>query len=162
MAKEYDYEVKQLSDQFYQDYPKAKFPELLTKTGRPYTCLLIDTHEDYLICIPFRSNIPHKNAYLFKGTARSEQSRSGLDYTKLALIKDEKYISNTPAVVDNDEYTEMVTHIKSIVEEVCLYIETYRQYISGHPTISREKFARQYQFSTIGYFADILEVSDHS
>lgn len=59
---EYDSELSLLSSKFTQDYPPATYPELMHKHGRPYTCLLIDSHDDYFICVPFRSSIGHKNA----------------------------------------------------------------------------------------------------
>ena len=48
---EYTLEVLRLSSQFNKDYPKDTYPELMHKQGRPYTCLLIDLHCDYFICI---------------------------------------------------------------------------------------------------------------
>ncbi len=64
-------ELYLLSKKFIQDYPPADYPEIMYKNGHPYTCLLIDTHIDFLICVPFRSDIKHSNAFLFSGTARS-------------------------------------------------------------------------------------------
>ena len=58
----FTYEIKCLSKQFAIDYPLAEFPELLFKAGRPYNCLLVDTHASYKICIPFRSSSKHQSA----------------------------------------------------------------------------------------------------
>lgn len=104
---EYKSELSLLSSKFTQDYPPAVYPELLHKHGRPYTCLLIESHDDYFICVPFRSSIGHKNAFLFTDTIRSKKTKSGLDYSKIAIIKDTNYFdSNTAAIVDQDEYAE--------------------------------------------------------
>ncbi len=54
---EYDVDICKLSSSFYTAYPPSKYPEIMTKQSRPYTCLMIETHEGYLICIPFRSSI---------------------------------------------------------------------------------------------------------
>lgn len=43
------------------------------------------------ICVPFRSHIHHKNAFLFKNTERSKTDSSGLDYSKTVLIRPEDY-----------------------------------------------------------------------
>lgn len=43
------------------------------------------------ICVPFRSHIHHKNAFLFKNTERSKTDSSGLDYSKKVLIRPEDY-----------------------------------------------------------------------
>lgn len=76
------------------------------KPKRPYTFLLIDTHEDYYICIPFRSSITHKNSYLFKHSKRSKKTKSGLDYSKVVLIQNDEYIDSKRAIIDQDEYKE--------------------------------------------------------
>lgn len=57
-------DIYQLTKDFINDYPKADYPELMYKLGRPYSCLLVATYYDYYICIPFRSHINHKNAFL--------------------------------------------------------------------------------------------------
>ena len=36
---EYDYEIRRLSQAFYERYPEEQYPELLQKTTRSYTCL---------------------------------------------------------------------------------------------------------------------------
>lgn len=43
------------------------------------------------ICVPFRSHIHHKNAFLFKNTERTKTDSSGLDYSKTVLIRPEDY-----------------------------------------------------------------------
>ena len=82
---EYDFEIYQLSSKFFADYPETQFPELMHKFGRPYSCLLIDSHDGYFICIPFRSSIGHKNSFMFKNTQRSQRTKSGLDYSKIVI-----------------------------------------------------------------------------
>ncbi len=156
---EYTAEMHLLSAKFARDYPPSEFPEILHKTGRAYTCLLIDTHEDFLICVPFRSDIRHNNAFLFSGTARSRKSRSGLDYSKIIIISDPDYIdSSVPAIVDPDEYSEMMRHLDTIVEGAVSYVETYMNHINGTAPIHPRQFARRYQFSTLPYFKEIMRI----
>ena len=111
-----DFEVCKLSNDFFNDYPISKYPELLTKDSRPYNCLLIDTHIDYFICIPFRTNIsPHNNdSYKFKNSNRNKKSTSGLDYQKMLIIKESRYLEDN-AIVDRDEYSEAISNINQIV-----------------------------------------------
>lgn len=85
------FSVIYLSKQFIADYPQSHYRELMLKDKRPYGCLLIKTHNDYYICVPFRSHIHHKNAFLFKNTERSKTDSSGLDYSKTVLIRPEVY-----------------------------------------------------------------------
>lgn len=154
---EFDSQVYLLSSKFIQDYPSAQYPELMSKMGRPYTCLLIETHDDFFICVPFRSNIRHNNAYLFKGTARSKKSRSGLDYTKIVLIKDGDYIDSAArAIVDQDEYNEAMKNLPRIVQETNNYVDSYAGHVKGTALLHPREFERKYKFSTLPYFHDIL------
>ena len=153
---EYDFEINLLSQKFINDYPLSSFPELMYKDGRPYNCLLVDTHADYFICIPFRTSVPHKNSYHFKDTQRSRLSQSGLDFSKIAIISNSDYIDNKKAIVDQDEYNETVKNISKIVSQAVKYVDTYINHINGTKTISAEQYARLYQYSTLPYFHDIL------
>lgn len=158
---DYAVDICRLSHSFYSAYPLTQYPEIMRKDERPYTCLLIETHDDYFICIPFRSSIRHNDAFLFSNTNRSLNTRSGLDYKKTVLIKDTSYIdSTTPVVVDNDEYTAMITNIGTIVNEIEEYIKTYINHINRTSTLHPRKFQRHYQFSTLPYFHDILGISE--
>lgn len=153
---DFDVEVRSLSQDFYQAYPNSIYPEILSKGCRPYSCLLIDTHGDYLICVPFRSKMNHNQGFHFTGTNRSKQSRSGLDYKKVVLVKDISYIETSAAVVDSDEYSAMMKNIQSIVSDVMAYIENYIHHVDGSKPMHKKGFKRNYEFSTLPYFHDIL------
>ena len=154
---EYEVDICQLSQAFFAAYPPTKYPEILIKDSRPYTCLMIETHEDYLICIPFRSSIQHNEAFFFSNTQRSQKTHSGLDYKKTIIVKDTSYIdSNKSIVVDNDEYTAMMTNIEKIVNDIHSYISKYVQHINGTKTLHDREFTRRYQYSTLPYFHDAL------
>ena len=153
---EFDIDIRLLSQQFADDYPARLYPELMHKHVRPYACLIIDTHEDYIISIPFRSTINHNQAFLFSGTRRSKCKRSGLDYTKLVLIKKLEYIDDAVALVDHDEYKETKIHIKRIISEVSQYIDTYVNHVKGVHVLHPREFDRRYRYSTLKYFHDIL------
>lgn len=156
---EYDSELSLLSSKFIYDYPHAAYPELMYKSGRPYTCLLIDSHDDYFICVPFRSSISHKNAFMFTGTARSKKTKSGLDYSKIAIIKNTDYLDSTATVIiDSDEYSEMLKNLSDIVQEVNDYVNTYINHVNGTAPIHPRAFARKYQYSTLPYFHDLMGI----
>ena len=156
---EYYLKLSLLSWKFIQDYPPATYPELMHKHGRPYTCLLIDSHDDYFICVPFRSAIGHKNAFMFTGTTRSLKTRSGLDYSKIAIIKDIDYFdSNAPAIDDQDEYTEMMKNLPSIIKEVNNYVNTYISHVNGTMPLHPRAFSRKYQYSTLPYFHNLMGI----
>lgn len=152
----YKFKVSKLSQKFMEDYPKNQYKELMLKNKRPYSCLLIDTHKDYFICIPFRSSIQHNNAYIFKNTNRSKITRSGLDYSKVVLIKDTTYFETDGVVVDNDEYKVVARNIEIIIKQITNYIDTYVNHIKGVAPLHIRGFERKYKYSTLSYFHNIL------
>ena len=83
----YDVDICSLSEAFYRAYPECRYPEILRNTGRPYTCLLIHSHDPYMICIPYRSSIKHNEAFLFLKKNKKKRKPSGRDYKKVVLIK---------------------------------------------------------------------------
>lgn len=156
---DYDVEIRKLSPAFYAAYPNSAYPEILEKEGRPYTCLLIDTHEDYLICVPFRSNMNHREGFRFKNTRRSARTRSGLDYKKIVLIRDSAYIDSGNPVVDSDEYRTVITNIAKIASKAAAYVEKYRNHVLGSSVLPLREFQRKYGTSTLPYFHDILGIT---
>lgn len=85
---ESDYQILKLTDVFYREYPNPPYNEILKKNNRAYNCLLFQSHYDYFICIPYRSEISHKYAFHFTNTTRSREHKSGLDYTKIVIISE--------------------------------------------------------------------------
>ena len=144
-------EIYTLSKAFYISYNNCK--EILTNEKRSYNCLVLEKKEEYYICIPFRSEINHKYAYLFKRSNRSRTHKSGLDYTKIVLIKDKHQIG-LKGLVDNDEYVEMMQNIHKISHEVNDYIDGYLAYVSTRNVNSYKK----YKYTTLKYFHDILGI----
>lgn len=155
---EYIAEIYNLSSQFYTDYPHSQYPEIVVKKGRAYSCLLVEYMDDLFICIPFRSHVRHKYAYHFKNSARSKQCQSGLDYTKVALIKNNDYLDvTTPAIVDQDEYKETVQNMPRIVQEVYDYISDYKDDLNGIKKLHPKEWKRRYGMSTLSYFDELLK-----
>ncbi len=101
---EFDFQILHLTDQFYDAYPNPPFSEILQKQQRAYHCLLFQSHYDYFICIPFRSEISHPYAYHFKHSKRSKYHKSGLDYTKIVIISNTEYLDTQDAIIDKDEF----------------------------------------------------------
>ncbi len=156
---DYDSQIYLLSSKFKNDYPSAKYPELLYKSKRPYTCLLVETHYDYYIGIPFRSDIKHSNAYKFNPASSSRQN-PGLDYTKIVIIQNDDYIDSTiPAVVDQNEYNELMKNLNKVENESVKYVETYVNHMKGIKIIHPREFSRKYTYSTLMYFHKELGIS---
>ncbi len=147
---EIDYAVYSLSDRFYEKYPNPPYKELLKKKERGYACLLIQSHYGYFICIPYRTEISHKYAYHFRKSSRSQKHKSGLDYTKIAIIKDISYIDRI-AIIDQDEFAETRKHIYYIAEKAEQYIEEYKKHISGENTLDKREFFFTYNAYIYSY-----------
>lgn len=152
----YTVDVCQLSPTFYAAYPKDKYPEILRKYERPYTCLLLEIYNNF-VCIPFRSSIKHDEAFIFQNSSRSKKSRSGLDYKKSVIIDNMSYVEfNGRAIVDSDEYTDTMRNLHIIVSEITRYIDTYIKHVNGKRQLHIRDYNRKYQFSTLPYFHDLL------
>lgn len=155
----FDYQILNLTKQFYNDYPNPPYKEIVRKDNRPYNCLLIQSSYGYFVCIPYRSHIKHKYAYKFKNSLRSKRTDSGLDYSKIVIVKDTKYIGAEDAMIDKDEYNETRANIEYIKKDSQLYIEDYVNYIMGRSSKYDEKeFARIYKYSTLQYFHEELGI----
>ena len=156
---EFDYQVLNLTEQFYLDYPDPPYKEIIRKKNRPYNCLLIQSHYGYFICIPYRSHIRHKYAYHFKNSIRSINNNSGLDYTKIVIVKNKAYIGISDAIIDADEYKETRDNIKFIKNDAQSYIDNYVNHICNNSHINdQRKFNRIYGFSTLKYFHEELGI----
>ena len=155
----FDYQVLNLTKQFYDDYPDPPYKEIVRKETRPYNCLLVQSHYGYFICIPYRSHVNHKYAYKFKHSSRSRKMNSGLDYTKIIIVNNINYIGVVDAVVDTDEYKETRENIDYIKNDSQAYIDNYIDYIQGKSTKYDERnFHRTYGFSTLKYFHNELGI----
>ena len=160
-VNEFDYQVLHLSRLFYSDYPNPPYKEIVRKDSRPYNCLLIQSQYEYFICIPYRSHVNHKYAYKFKNSVRSRRTNSGLDYTKIVIIKKSEYIGILEAVVDSDEYKETRDNIDYIKKDSQDFINDYIKYVNGKSDkYDAREFQRIYGFSTLKYFHDELGIID--
>ena len=95
---------------------------------------------------------------MFRSSQRSRHSKSGLDYTKIILLNKSNYIDGKKVVVDQDEYNETQKNLVQIVTESVAYIEGYVNHVAGTATMHPKQFARKYQYSTLPYFHDILNI----
>ncbi len=155
---EYAFDIYLLSSKFINAYPLSQYPELMYKQARPYNCLLIDSHDDYFICVPYRTSINHSNAYHFSNSLRSRTSKSGLDYSKIVIIKDTSYLSSTKAVIDQDEYNETFANMDRITREALQYVDKYILHTKGIVTLHEREYDRLYRFSTLKYFHDEMGI----
>lgn len=149
---ENDYQILKLTDAFYQAYPNPPYREILKKKQRAYNCLLFQSHYDYFICIPYRSEIRHKYAFHFSHTLRSGKHRSGLDYSKIIIIGKTEYIGSKDAIIDRDEFKETVINLERIKKEALEFVNDYVAHVSGMKLLHVREFKRRYDYSPLKYF----------
>ena len=157
---EFDTQVVSLSHGFYSAYPSSLFPEILEKESRPYNCLLVETHLDYFICLPYRTHIRHRYAYRFQNSLRSRRNSSGIDYSKIVIIKDSSFISDNPSTVDQDEYRETMQNINIIINDAISYLNGYIHHKKGTTQLNQQEFIRRYSRSSLPYFDEILGIHE--
>ncbi|MGN0291121.1 MAG: type III toxin-antitoxin system TenpIN family toxin [Lachnospiraceae bacterium] len=155
-----DYQILKLTDIFYRAYPNPPYIEIMKKDGRAYNCLLFQTHYDYFICIPYRTEIIHNYAYHFKKSVRSKKHKSGLDYTKIVIINNLDYIDSKDAFVDKDEFNETMIHLEKIKREALEFVEDYVQHIEETKILHPAEFKRRYRFSSLKYFHKELGINE--
>lgn len=155
---ENDYQILKLTDDFYKDYPNPPYTEILKKGKRAYNCLLFETHYNFFICVPFRTEISHKYAYHFKNSIRSRKHKSGLDYTKIVIIKKSEYIDTKDAIIDKDEFNETMINLERIKKESLIFVEDYIACKKGEKLIHSSEFRRRYGFSPLQYFHEELGI----
>lgn len=149
---DFDYRILQLTQKFYADYPPEVYREILQKKKRAYACLLLKTKYDYYICLPYRTEIRHNQAYFFKDSKRSEKHRSGLDYSKMLIVKNPKYLGAEDTIIDQDEFKETRRNIHKIARQANAYLETYIKHRTKIALLAPKQYERQYKFSTLKYF----------
>lgn len=126
----YNYEIKMLSEQFYNDYPHDCYQEILTKKERSYDVVLFEIEflPKCYICVPFRTEMKHNNGYKFKFSNRSKKHQSGLDFSKLVIVSKNCYIGES-SCIDFDEYKEFEKNKDKIHKKLEKYVFDYiRQY----------------------------------
>lgn len=149
---ENDYQILKLTDFFYDAYPNPPYKEILKKRQRAYNCLLFQTHYNYFICIPYRTEIRHSYAFHFKTTERARIHKSGLDYSKIVIIDKTQYIDSVDAIIDKDEFNETMVNLEKIKKEALDFVEDYVARMRGVKRLHKREFDRRYSFSPLKYF----------
>ena len=86
--------------------------------------------------------------------------KSGLDYSKIIIVSDKKYIGTEDAIIDKDEYNETVKNIYVIKSDALKYVDDYVSYMRGDIVLHEREFKRKYSYSTLQYFHKELGIKD--
>ena len=75
------------------------------------------------------------------------------------IVKDSDYIdTTTPAIVDADEYSEMMVNLPRIAKEALTYVDTYIAHTTGIAKLHAKQYNRLYGYSTLKYFHDVMGI----
>ena len=156
------YQIMSLSMQFYKDYPSKLYPEILSKNTRHYYVAVIKLNylKGKYICIPFRSEMNHNNGYKFRFSKRSKIHKSGLDFSKLVIITNLKYLEKDTCI-DADEFLEMLKNDDIITRKLIRYIDEYKAILTGNLKVDQQYFNRRYKYSTLKYFHKELGIDTY-
>ena len=81
--------------------------------------------------------------------------------TRMIIVNNPKYISSKDAVVDHDEYIEVVKNIDEIDEQALDYLEEYINWFCGKSKLSKKKYIKRYKYSTLKYFHKELGITNN-
>ena len=140
-----------LSETFYQTFPHSKYPEIATKTERPYMHLsiLIDGQQ---WAIPLRSNINHSHVIWSNGSAGC-----GLDLSKAVPITDPSFIDTTtiPHIRDKEYRALKQVHEQQIERKLRRVMRRYLKDKNRSDTYASSLLS----YSTFQYFEEHLPES---
>ena len=150
----YQIDIEKICEDNNVSYEKSK-KNILSKSNRPYY-LLEQINELYSAFIPIRTTVNHKFAFI---TKRSQNKKSGFDYTKSFLVKNdlvEKYIIGKGGisakefkVLQQNQHTLHRSYTSFLYD---IFLPTFEKELSDLTEFDK----RLLDFSTLGYFKNLL------
>ncbi len=133
-----------LSNDFYKDYDKNTYEEILRKNSRPYIMFIIKIDNiDY--AVPFRTNVNHKFAYF-----TNPPKKCGIDYKKAIVVTKANYLDVSKNILINQkEYINIRENEDVIIKEFKNYLKQYKKAIKK---LSVKRNYEIYKFSSLKYF----------
>lgn len=136
-----------LSQQFYLDYPKKKYPQMEQKATRPYTQVYTKIG-GYTFAIPLRSHIYHPHVLW-----TDKANHCGVDFSKAIIILKDEYIDTVLPFIRPNEFNSLRGKEYIIKQRMIKYIHKYKEakHDAKNPR-SRNLCA----FSTLQYFENYI------
>lgn len=137
-----------LSEDFYQAYPSAQYPEMEQKKTRPYIQVFVEIDE-IKFAIPLRSDIHHPHVLW-----TDKKNHCGVDFSKAVVIADKRYVDGErePHLRQN-EFNALRGKDFKIKQKMKKYIEQYKK-AKEKPEDPINKILLEY--STLQYFEEYL------
>lgn len=151
------YEIRRLTQEFYDKFDSIHYPEILHKSERPYVVMIAQI-ENNTFAIPFRTNINHNSGYKFSKSLRNTTSNTGLDFSKAVIVNDKKFIGGV-TTIDNYEYKELNDKCYFIIKKFVNYLNGYKKYVTGE---TNEYISRKYKYTTLQYYHKELGITPKS
>lgn len=143
------YELRKLSELFFDDYPSELFPELERKRDRPYLVFVL-LIRGKKFALPLRSNINHPYCYRFHSPKFGKEMRPGIDFSKAIVIENELYLGGY-ATIRKEEMQEIARYAGSIIERFSKYLDGYVSFCKT--SIKKgQRIERKYLYTTLRYF----------
>ena len=141
-----------LKKTFYDQHVEHK-EILANKDGRPYLSLIIE-YNDKIFAIPFRTNIKHKYAFIFKTSTRKtdiSKGEPGIDYTKSVVIKETDIERH--CAINKNEWIEINKNLNTITNNFMDYI---KKFIASIATDDFKKLP-VFKYSSLQYFIEDIK-----
>lgn len=141
-----------LSNDFYNDYPSTKYPEMEQKTNRPYIQVYVEI-DGVQYAIPLRSDINHPHVLW-----TDKENHCGIDFSKAVVIGKERYIDATknPHLRQN-EFDALRGKDYKIKTKMQKYIEKYKK---AKQDLSKPINQKLVKYSTLQYFEKEIGILD--
>ena len=138
-----------LKQSFFERHKDHK--EILTnKAGRPYLSFIIECNGT-LFAIPFRTNIKHPYAFIFKTSGRHTDEKKGLpgiDFTKAVVVQ--QLDIECQCTIDKKEWVELNKNLMTIFTNFTEYLKKFTA------SLENSDFSKLpvFKYSSLQYFID--------
>ena len=138
-----------LKQSFFERHKDHK--EILTnKAGRPYLSFIIECNGT-LFAIPFRTNIKHSYAFIFKTSGRHTDEKKGLpgiDFTKAVVVQ--QIDIECQCTIDKREWVELNKNLMTIFTNFTEYLKKFTA------SLENSDFSKLpvFKYSSLQYFID--------
>lgn len=135
-----------LSNEFYNEYPASKYPEIAQKHNRPYIQVYVEIN-GIQYAIPLRSDIHHPYVLW-----TDKANNCGVDFSKAVVVSKESYIDATvePHLRQN-EFDALRGKDYKIKIKMERYIEKYKK---AKQDLSKPINQMLVRYSTLQYFEE--------
>ena len=123
---------------------------LINKTGRPYLSLIIECNGK-IFAIPFRTNIRHSYAFIFKTSGRNSGDKKGapgIDFTKAVVIQE--WDIEKQCTIDKHEWMELNRNLLTIISNFTDYLKKFADSINSNAFNKLPIF----KYSSLQYFTE--------